>query len=79
VRTRILSEVLTDNLRITGYQPAQNLDHYSVNFIVEQLDKLGEHYPIENKSELALKLKTINEKMYRWFEQSEDNKLIKDL
>lgn len=79
VRTRILSEVLIENQRSVGYQPAHNVDHFTVNYIVEQIDKLGEHYPIENKSEIALKLKTINEKMYRWFELSEDNKLIKDL
>lgn len=79
VRTSILSEVLTENPNIVGFQPAQSIDHFSISYVIENIDKLGEHYAIESKSDLALKLKSINENFFKVFEKSDYNILIKDL
>ncbi len=78
-KTRILSEVLTDNPRIIGYQPAQNVDLLSILYVNECIDKLGEHYPIENTSKIALRLMAIDKDFIKSIKMSDSNILIKNL
>jgi membrane protein len=79
VKTRILCEVLTEKPGIFGYQPAQNVELLSISLVNESLDKLGENYPIENTSKIALKLKSIDKDIFNLIKKSDHNILIKDL
>ena len=79
IRSKIISEVLTDKLKITAFQPAQNIDLVSVKFVMEKLDKLGEHYSVEEHSEVTRKLVAIHEKFFNCIENLPENVLIKDL
>ncbi|HEX2933994.1 MAG TPA: YihY/virulence factor BrkB family protein [Bacteroidales bacterium] len=79
VRCNILSEVLTDNPKITAFQPAQYIDNISVKFIFEKLDKLGENYIPQEKAELTKKIVAIHESFYEQIEKSSDNLLVKNI
>lgn len=79
VRCNILSEVLTDNPKITAFQPAQYIDNISVKFIFEKLDKLGENYIPQEKAELTKKIVAIHESFYQHMEKSTDNVLVKNI
>ncbi len=79
VRCNILSEVLTDNPKITAFQPAQYIDNISVKFIFEKLDKLGENYIPQEKAELTKKIVAIHENFYEQIERCTDNLLVKNL
>jgi membrane protein len=79
VKCRILSEVITENPKITAFQPAQYIDRITVKFIIESLDRLGETYIAQEDSELTQKIITIQENMYKHMESHPDNILIKNL
>lgn len=79
VKCNILSEVLTDNPKITAFQPAQYIDNISIKFIFEKLDKLGENYIPQEKAELTKKIVAIHEKFYEHMDKSSDNLLVKNL
>lgn len=79
VKCNILSEVLTDNPKITAFQPAQYIDNISIKFIFEKLDKLGENYIPQEKAELTKKIVAIHESFYEQIEKSSDNILVKNI
>jgi membrane protein len=77
--SRILSEVLTNNPKNTAYQPAQNIENYTIKFVMECLDRHGEEYLSQSDSEITKKIVDAHEKFYKHIENSSDNILIKDL
>lgn len=79
VRCRILSEVITDNPKMNAFQPAQFIDRFSVKFIIESLDKLGETYIAKEDTELTQKIISIQESFYNQMDNAPDNVLIKNL
>jgi membrane protein len=79
VQCGILSEVITENPKITAFQPAQYIDRLSVEFIFENLDKLGETYIAQENSELTQKIITIQENFYKQMKSMPDNMLVKNL
>jgi membrane protein len=79
VKCNILSEVLTDNPKITAFQPAQYIDNISVKFIFEKLDKLGENYIPQEKAELTKKIVAIHENFYQQMDKCSDNVLVKNI
>lgn len=79
VKCRILSEVLTENPKITAFQPAQYIGRISIKFIMESLDKLGKNYIAKEKSEFTQKIMAIQDNFYQHIESLPDNYLIKDL
>jgi membrane protein len=79
LKCKVLSEVLTDKPKITAFQPAQNIERLSIKFVIVQLDKLGEHYSVEEHSEVTRKLVEIHEKFFTSLETLPENVLIKDL
>jgi membrane protein len=78
-RCNVLSEVLTDNPKISAFQPAQYIDNFTVKSIMESLDKLGETYIAKEDSELTKKIITIQEQFYKHLESTPENCLIKNL
>jgi membrane protein len=78
-KCHILSEVLTDNPKITAFQPARYIDSFSVKSIMESLDKLGETYIAQEDSEITKKIIAIQESFYQQLESAPENSLIKNL
>jgi membrane protein len=79
MKCKIISEVITDKPKINAYQPAQNIEHLSIKYVMEKLDKLGEHYSVEEHSEVTRKLVEIHEKFFKTIETLPENLLIKDM
>lgn len=79
LRCKIISEVMTDKIKITAFQPAQYLERFSIKYVMEKLDKLGEHYSLEEHSEVIRKLVEIHEKFFASIDAMPENVLLKDL
>jgi membrane protein len=79
VRCRILAEVVSENSKAGAYQPAQSIEHFSVKYIMEQLDKLGEHYKVTKNSDVAKKFVEIHEQFFNSLESHPGNTLLKDI
>jgi membrane protein len=79
VRCNILAEVYTDKPKLTAYQPSQDIERYSIKFIMETLDKEGEEYIALKDSELTQKIVTFHEKFYKQIEKMPENAQLKDL
>jgi membrane protein len=78
VKCRIFSEVLTDKPKITAFQPAQYIDKFTVKFVFEELDKLGQTY-LSKQGETTRKFIEIHDKFFETIEKHPDNILIKDI
>jgi membrane protein len=79
VRCQILSEVLTHDPKVTAFQPAQHIDKFTVKYVMERVDRLGENYAAIDKSETTRKLVDIHNKFFNTLELHEDNMLLKDI
>jgi len=79
VKCRIISEVLTDNPKFTAFQPAQYIERFTVKFVIEELDKLGETYLKNKHTETTQKLIEIHNNFFNAIEKHSDNVLIKDI
>jgi Predicted membrane protein len=79
VKCRIISEVLTDNPKVTAFQPAQYIDRFTVKFVIEELDKLGETYLKNKHSETTQKLVKIHNNFFETIQAHPDNVMIKDI
>ena len=79
VRCNILSEVLTDKPKVTAFQPAQNIERFSVKFVMEEIDKLGETYLKYSHSENTQKFVEIHDKFFETLEKHSGNVLLKDI
>ena len=79
VKCKIISEVLTDKPKITGFQPAQHIERFTIKSVMERLDRLGEHYSVIEHSEVTRKFVEIHDKFFKAIETLPENVLIKDL
>jgi len=79
VKCRILSEVLTDKPKVTAFQPAQYIERFTVKFVIEELDKLGETYLKNRHEEITQKLVVIHNNFFETIGSHPDNVLIKDI
>lgn len=79
VKCKILCEVLTDNPKVTAFQPAQNIDRFSVKYVMEEIDKLGETYLKNKHIETTQKFVDIHDKFFETLEKHPGNMLIKDI
>lgn len=79
IKCRIFSEVMTDKPKITAVQPAQSIDRFTIRFVMEELDKLGENYLKSKHSDIAQKFVEIHDKFYTSIEKHPENMLIMDI
>ncbi|MDP4207790.1 MAG: YihY/virulence factor BrkB family protein [Bacteroidota bacterium] len=79
VKTSIVSEVLTNNPQENAFQPAQYIERYSIKYIIEKLDRLGEDYLINLNSETTHNFIQIHDKFFKNLETMPENVLIKDI
>lgn len=79
VKSNILSEVLTDKPKITAYQPSKNIDHYSVKYVIEILDKHGHNTIPDMRLEKTQRLLEIHDAFMKSVEQHPENVLLKDI
>jgi membrane protein len=77
VKCRIVSEILLENKKL-AYQPAHNIDHFSIKYIIEKLDCLGETYE-SHHSEVMDQLENIHRHFFETIEKMPENILLKDL
>lgn len=79
IRCRILSEVVSDKPKVSAYQPAQNIDTFSIKYVMASLDKLGDNTLVAKDSDLTRTLISLNEDFFKAIETHPGNKLLKDL
>jgi len=79
VKCRLLSEVLTDKPKIIAFQPAQCIDRFTIKFVMQELDILGENYLKSKHSETAQRLVDIHDKFFTSLEKHPENLLLKDI
>ena len=79
LKSRIISEVLTDKPKITAFQPAQYIERFTVKYVIEELDKLGETYLKNKHEETTEKLIKIHNNFFETIGNHPDNMLIKDI
>ncbi len=79
VNCRLFSKVETQELKEPAYQPARDINFFSVNHVVEALEKEGtDNIPVTQTNEL----KTISETLEKFSDtitQSPTNRLLKDI
>jgi membrane protein len=79
VNCNILSEVYTEKAKYSAYQPSQDIERFSIKFIMETLDKEGEEFIPLKDTDLAKKIVTFHEKFYKQIEKMPENAQLKDL
>jgi membrane protein len=78
-KCHLVSEILTENTKTNAFQPAQYIERYSIKFVMENLDMLGEEYITLEDSEITQKIITSHQAFYKQIEQCPENLLIKNL
>lgn len=79
VNAKVISEIMTQDVKEIAYQPAIDPNRITVNFLIDLLDRKG-HSPLflNEPSELG-EISAIVESYYSHFEKSPENKLLKDI
>ena len=78
VDCNLLSKIISEDDKESSYQPAKDIQYYSINYVVEILDKRGSEITILQSEELETisnKLKIFSEMIFN----SSENILIKDI
>jgi membrane protein len=79
VNAKIISEIMTQDVKETAYQPAMDPNRITVNYLIDLLDRMG-HSPIFINEPAELKeISSIVESYYKHFEKSAENKLLKEV
>jgi membrane protein len=79
VQCRILSEVITSKPNVTAYQPGQYIDRFTIKYIMDQIDKLGENYVWDERNETAIRLIEIHDQFMKTLDSLPENVTIKDV
>ena len=75
----LVSETRTDHTKKSAYQPAIDIHTISIKMVLERLDKQGMDVLIAKSSPALDAIKNTLQEFYTLLEQSERNKLLKDL
>ena len=75
----LVSETRTDHTKKSAYQPAIDIHTISIKMVLERLDKKGMDVLIAKSSPALDAIKKTLQDFYTLLEQSERNKLLKDL
>jgi membrane protein len=79
LETGILSETVTKNVKENAYQPAQDIEHLTVGYVIELIDKMGrDNLRTENLKSLEKMTKVIDG-FANEIKNSKNNKLVHDL
>lgn len=79
IRTNIVSEVITPKPKIVAFQPAINIDHLSVKYIMDKIDKQGHSSIIDTSLDKTCRLLNIEDSFSKAINQMPENVLLKDL
>ncbi|MBN2273359.1 MAG: YihY/virulence factor BrkB family protein [Bacteroidales bacterium] len=79
VNANILSEVMTQDIKEVGYQPATDPNRITVNYMLDLLDRKGQKPLFTKEPDEVKALSSIVESYYKHFEKSPENKLLKDI
>lgn len=79
LETGILSETVTKNVKENAYQPAQDIEHLTVGYVIELIDKMGrDNLRTENLKSLEKMTKVIDG-FANEIKNSKNNKLVHEL
>jgi membrane protein len=76
---RIISEIKLEDTRDPKYQPAQDVNRLSINYIIQSLNHLGESAIRINETPVIESLKNHLAEFKDLMEHSDSNKLLKDI
>jgi membrane protein len=79
VEVRILSEVRTDSIRETAYQPAVDINRITVKFVTDKLDTRGIDFLFARHSKEIMRLKSVMESFDKATENNPENQLLKNI
>lgn len=79
LRANLIAEVIIDNSKINGFLPSQNIDNYTIKFIFDGVDMVGENFPLKDRSERTKKLVQLHQVFFNSLEKVPENILIKDI
>ncbi len=79
VQANVLNETLTASPRENGYQPAIDVNHIDIRFVLDRLDSVGPDKVKVNESEVWLKLSSIQSDLVNSMKISGSNVLLKDV
>jgi len=79
VQANVLNETLTASPRENGYQPAIDVNHIDIRFVLDRLDSIGPDKVKVNESEAWLKLSSMHADLLNSMKVSGSNVLLKDI
>jgi membrane protein len=79
VNAKVLSEIITQDIKEVAYQPSMDTGLITVNFLLDLLDKKGQEPAFTKEPKEIPVLSGIVESYYRLFKESPQNKLLKDI
>ena len=79
INAKILSEIVTTDIKEVAYQPSVDPNRITVNYLLDLLDRKGLTPVFTKEPEEVKALSGIVESYYRHFSKSPDNKLLNDI
>jgi membrane protein len=79
LNARIITETLTQKEREVAFQPALDPSKITISFVIDALEKQGNHVPFEKETEELVKLNTIVESFYQDIRTSKNNTALNKL
>lgn len=79
LNTKIVVETMNPEVREVAYQPALDPSKITISFVIDTLEKQGQHIMFEKETEDLVKLNGIVESFYDDIKSSANNTALKDL
>lgn len=79
LNTKIIIETVNPELREVAYQPALDPSKITISFIIDSLERQGQHILFDRETEDMVKLNRIVESFYEDIRNSANNTALKDL
>ncbi|HEX3007507.1 MAG TPA: YihY/virulence factor BrkB family protein [Bacteroidales bacterium] len=79
IKVRIVSEVVMPKPKLSAFQPALNIDHLTVKYVMEKMDKQGHSSIIDTSLNKTCRLLEIHDAFTNAIDRMPENILLKDL
>jgi hypothetical protein len=75
----LITQIHTDKEKLRAFMPAQDVNRYSLKYVIETLDKRGNNRILQKPAEEMQTILHIQERFLQQIENAPENILIQDL